>query len=170
MLSDLNAKLISDPLGNGQKDGPHPKLVTVCLANDIGSSCAQEAHHRRVVRRIELCQFPIHIRPLGIMQRRAPRSISDEHVVGMSFVHIESFTAIGLPARSLADAVGGGRGETATKALTRAFCSVIRRRHSAGVKLVEVAKRLTLVHGRMSEREGCVEKCAESTRIKQMQI
>ena len=153
------------PLADGQTNGPHPKLVTVCLSNYISSSRAQEAHHRRVVRGIELWVCVSIHKTIRIMQRRVPRNISDEHVVDMSFVHIESFTAMGLPARSPVDAVGGGRGETVTKALMRALCSAIRRRHSADVKLVEVAKRLTLVHSRMSEfatgeREGCVSKYA----------
>lgn len=92
LAGQVEVPLHGEQVTNGS---PHSKFITVRFSNNFCPCSSKESHNRRIVRGGEFC--PKLDRFGGRRVSGAPLSIREEQVVGMSEVHILSFTATVTP-------------------------------------------------------------------------
>jgi hypothetical protein len=82
-----------------QRDAPHAELVTIGLSYHRSSRLQKVRHHGSVNRRSEVCHdSALQWKKDGVSRDKRPRSIAEEHVVGIVAVHILSLMPMCRPA------------------------------------------------------------------------
>jgi hypothetical protein len=122
-------------------DVPHAEFVAVCLSDDRRARGVQQVDDGRVEWRLEV--FKPHVLKLtsralerGEARRGEafldlPRSIAEEHVVGMFLVHMLSLTATVMPFNGPSETAPASSGATQTSAFTPSFFFSTAWRHEA---------------------------------------